>query len=467
MENIEKKERKMKLWGGRFNKEAAKILEKFNGSINFDKRMYEEDIKGSIAHSKMLSKQNIIGKEEQIKIEAGLLQILNEIEAGKFIFDIKDEDIHMAIEKRLIEIVGEVGGKLHTARSRNDQVALDIRMYLKKESLEIEKLLGRLLKGLVDIADKNKDVIMPGYTHLQRAQPILFSHHILAYYEMFKRDLERLKDSYKRLDVMPLGAGALAGTTYDIDRHFVAGELGFPEVTKNSLDTVSDRDFIIELNFIISMISMHMSRLAEEIIIWSTSEFSFVSLDDSYSTGSSIMPQKKNPDIAELIRGKTGRIFGNLMGILTVMKGLPLAYNKDTQEDKEGIFDSIDTIKISLMIFKEMLITMKINKKNMMKGIENGFINATDVADYLAKKGLPFRDAHRIVGELVVYCEMNKKRLSELKLEEFKGFNDLFEGDINKKISIEECVNERKSYGGTGIESVEKQIKDAKEFLKK
>jgi argininosuccinate lyase len=457
----------MKLWGGRFNKEAAKILEKFNGSINFDKRMYEEDIKGSIAHSKMLSKQNIIGKEEQIKIEAGLLQILNEIEAGKFIFDIKDEDIHMAIEKRLIEIVGEVGGKLHTARSRNDQVALDIRMYLKSESVEIEKLLGRLLEGLVDIADKNKDVIMPGYTHLQRAQPILFSHHILAYYEMFKRDLERLKDSYKRLDVMPLGAGALAGTTYDIDRHFVAGELGFPEVTKNSLDTVSDRDFIIELNFIISMISMHMSRLAEEIIIWSTSEFSFVSLDDSYSTGSSIMPQKKNPDIAELIRGKTGRIFGNLMGILTVMKGLPLAYNKDTQEDKEGIFDSIDTIKISLMIFKEMLITMKINKKNMMKGIENGFINATDVADYLAKKGLPFRDAHRIVGELVVYCEMNKKRLSELKLEEFKGFNDLFEGDINKKISIEECVNGRKSYGGTGIESVEKQIVDAKEFLKK
>ncbi len=457
----------MKLWGGRFNKEAAKILEKFNGSINFDKRMYEEDIKGSIAHSKMLSKQNIIGKEEQIKIEAGLLQILNEIEAGKFIFDIKDEDIHMAIEKRLIEIVGEVGGKLHTARSRNDQVALDIRMYLKKESVEIEKLLGRLLKGLVDIADKNKDVIMPGYTHLQRAQPILFSHHILAYYEMFKRDLERLKDSYKRLDVMPLGAGALAGTTYDIDRHFVAGELGFPEVTKNSLDTVSDRDFIIELNFITSMISMHMSRLAEEIIIWSTSEFSFVSLDDSYSTGSSIMPQKKNPDIAELIRGKTGRIFGNLMGILTVMKGLPLAYNKDTQEDKEGIFDSIDTIKISLMIFKEMLITMKVNKKNMMKGIENGFINATDVADYLAKKGLPFRDAHRIVGELVVYCEMNKKRLSELKLEEFKGFNDLFEGDVNKKISIEECVNGRKSYGGTSIESVEKQIKDAKEFLKK
>lgn len=457
----------MKLWGGRFNKEAAKILEEFNGSINFDKRMYEEDIMGSIAHSKMLAKQKIIGIDEQQQIEGGLKQILEEIEKGKFIFDLKDEDIHMAIEKRLIEIVGEVGGKLHTARSRNDQVALDIRMYLKKESGVIEELLEELLEGLVEIAYKNKGVIMPGYTHLQRAQPILFSHHMMAYYEMFKRDLDRLKDSYKRLDLMPLGAGALAGTTYNIDRHFVAGELGFSGVTKNSLDTVSDRDFIIELNFIISMVSMHMSRLAEEVILWSTSEFSFVTLDDSYSTGSSIMPQKKNPDIAELIRGKTGRIFGNLMGILTVMKGLPLAYNKDTQEDKEGIFDSIDTIKISLVIFKEMLVTMKIDEKNMIKGIENGFINATDVADYLAKKGLPFREAHRIVGELVVYCEINKKKLSELTIEEFKGYSDLFEGDINKKISIEECVNERKSYGGTGIESVERQITDAKEFLKK
>ncbi|MEI6856933.1 argininosuccinate lyase [Psychrilyobacter sp.] len=456
----------MKLWGGRFNKEAAKILEEFNGSINFDKRMYEEDIKGSIAHSKMLAKQNIIGKEEQLKIQGGLLQILDEIKYGEFIFDIKDEDIHMSIEKRLIRLVGDVGGKLHTARSRNDQVALDIRMYIKKETVTIKGILIELLDSLVEIAEKNKEIIMPGYTHMQRAQPILFSHHILAYYEMFKRDLDRLEDSYKRLNVMPLGAGALAGTTYNIDRHFVAAELGFPKITRNSLDTVSDRDFIIELNFIISMVSMHMSRLAEEIIIWSTSEFSFISLDDAYSTGSSIMPQKKNPDIAELIRGKTGRIFGNLMGILTVMKGLPLAYNKDTQEDKEGIFDSIDTIKISLVIFKEMLVTMKINEKNMMKGIENGFINATDVADYLAKKGLPFREAHRIVGELVVYCEMNKKRLSELKLEEFKEFNDLFEDDINKKISIEECVNERKSYGGTSIESVERQIVDAKEFLK-
>lgn len=455
----------MKLWGGRFNKETAKILEKFNGSINFDKRMYEEDIMGSIAHSKMLAKQDIIKKEEQQKIEDGLLKVLEEIRSGKFIFDLKDEDIHMAIEKRLIEIVGEVGGKLHTARSRNDQVALDIRMYLKKESKVIEELLVELLEGLVEIAKKNKDVIMPGYTHMQRAQPILFSHHMMAYYEMFKRDLERLNDSYKRLDVMPLGAGALAGTTYNVDRHFVAKELGFSEVTKNSLDTVSDRDFIIELNFIISMISMHMSRLAEEVIMWSTSEFSFINLDDAYSTGSSIMPQKKNPDIAELIRGKTGRIFGNLMGILTVMKGLPMAYNKDTQEDKEGIFDSIDTIKISLIIFKEMLITMKVNKKNMVKGIENGFINATDVADYLAKKKLPFREAHRIVGELVVYCEKNKKKLSELTLEEFKGFKELFEDDINEKISIENCVNERKSYGGTSIESVKVQIDQANIFL--
>ena len=454
----------MKLWGGRFTKETAKILEEFNGSINFDKRMYEEDIRGSIAHSKMLAKQEIIEKDEQKKIEKGLLEVLNEIEKGKFIFNIKDEDIHMSIEKRLIELIGEVGGKLHTARSRNDQVALDIRMYLKKESKNIEALLKELLNTFIEVAEKNKKVIMPGYTHLQRAQPILFSHHMMAYYEMFKRDLDRLKDSYKRLDMMPLGAGALAGTTYNIDRHFVAKELNFVGVTKNSLDTVSDRDFIIELNFIISMISMHMSRLSEEIILWSTSEFSFIDLDDSYSTGSSIMPQKKNPDIAELIRGKTGRIYGNLMGILTVMKGLPLAYNKDTQEDKEGIFDSIDTIKISLVIFKEMILTMKINSENMIKDIENGFINATDVADYLAKKKLPFREAHRIVGELVVYCEVNKKKISQLTLEEFKKFSDLFESDIQEKITIEECVNGRNSYGGTGIESVERQIKEVKEF---
>jgi argininosuccinate lyase len=415
----------------------------------------------------MLAKQGIIGVEEQEKIEKGLLQILEEIKGRNFTFSIKDEDIHMAIEKRLIQIVGEVGGKLHTARSRNDQVALDIRMYLKKESKNIENLLEELLKGFIEIAEKNKEVIMPGYTHLQRAQPILFSHHMMAYYQMFKRDQDRLKDSYKRLDVMPLGAGALAGTTYNIDRHFVAKELGFPEVTKNSLDTVSDRDFIIELNFVISMIAMHMSRLSEEIIMWSTSEFSFINLDDSYSTGSSIMPQKKNPDIAELIRGKTGRIFGNLMGILTVMKGLSLAYNKDTHEDKVGIFDSIDTIKISLIIFKEMLLTMKINKENMVKGIENGFINATDVADYLAKKKLPFRDAHRIVGELVVYCEMNNKKLSELSLDEFKNFSELFEGDIQSKISIEECVNGRKSYGGTSLESVERQIQEEKDLNNK
>lgn len=456
----------MKLWGGRFSKETSSILENFNGSITFDKRMYEEDIRGSIAHSQMLAKQNIINCKEQKQIEIGLLKIKDDIDNNNFVFNLKDEDIHMAVEAQLIKTIGEVGGKLHTARSRNDQVALDIRMYLKKESLNIKNCLIDLLNSLVEISEKNKNIIMPGYTHLQRAQPILFSHHIMAYYQMFKRDLERLDDSYKRLDVMPLGASALAGTTYNIDRNFVAQKLNFTTVTKNSLDSVSDRDFIIELNFIISMISMHMSRLSEEVILWSTSEFSFVTLDDSYSTGSSIMPQKKNPDIAELLRGKTGRIYGNLIGILTIMKGLPLAYNKDTQEDKEGIFDSIDTIKISLIIFKEMLVTMKINKENMYKNIENGFINATDVADYLAKKSLPFRDAHRIVGEIVVYCEINKKSISELKLNEFKNFTPLFEEDVKETISIENCVNNRKSFGGTSLESLKTQIAEAKLFLK-
>lgn len=455
----------MKLWGGRFSKETSKLLEQFNASITFDIRMYEEDITGSIAHSRMLAKQGIIAEDEQQKIEAGLLQIKEEIKNDEIEFTISDEDIHMAIERRLIQIVGEVGGKLHTARSRNDQVAVDTRMYLKKECKTIEILLVDLLEVLKETAKKNKEAIMPGYTHLQRAQPILYAHHIMAYFEMFKRDLDRLMDCYKRLDVLPLGAGALAGTTYPIDRHFVAEQLGFSAVTENSLDTVSDRDFIIELGFVISMIAMHMSRLSEEVIIWSTSEFSFVNLDDAYSTGSSIMPQKKNPDIAELIRGKTGRVYGNLVGILTVMKGLPLAYNKDTQEDKEGVFDSIDTIKISLEIFAAMIETMTINEENMKNSIYDGFTNATDVADYLAKKGLPFRDAHRVVGELVAYCEENNQLLDKMSLEEYKKFHNLFEADIVEKAQIETCVRERKSYGGTGHSEVERQINNAEAFI--
>lgn len=455
----------MKLWGGRFNKGSSSLLEQFNASIGFDNRMYAEDIAGSIAHSKMLNKIGILTVEEQQKIENGLIQIKDLIDNGNFEFHISDEDIHMAVEKKLIELIGSLGGKLHTGRSRNDQVALDIRMYLKKEILNIKNLLKLLMEAIVEVAESNKDVIMPGYTHLQRAQPILFSHHMMAYYEMMKRDLDRLEDCFKRVDVMPLGAGALAGTTYPLDRHYVAELLGFSKVTENSLDTVSDRDFIIETNFVISMILMHLSRFSEELIIWSTSEFSFVEMDDTYSTGSSIMPQKKNPDVTELVRGKTGRVFGNLIGILTVMKGLPLAYNKDTQEDKEGVFDSIDTIKIVLEIFSPMLKTMTIKKENMKASIYEGFINATDIADYLAKKGLPFREAHKVVGELVSYCEQNNKLLTDLSYEEFKDSHSLFEEDIVKESSIEACINGRKTYGGTALSDVERQIKNAKAFL--
>ena len=457
----------MKLWGGRFNKGSSSLLEQFNASIGFDNRMYAEDIAGSIAHSKMLNKIGILTVEEQEKIENGLIQIKEMIDNGNFEFHISDEDIHMAVEKKLIELIGSLGGKLHTGRSRNDQVALDIRMYLKKEILNIKDLLKLLMEAIVEVAESNKDVIMPGYTHLQRAQPILFSHHMMAYYEMMKRDLDRLEDCFKRVDVMPLGAGALAGTTYPLDRHYVAELLGFSKVTENSLDTVSDRDFIIETNFVISMIIMHLSRFSEELIIWSTSEFSFVEMDDTYSTGSSIMPQKKNPDVTELVRGKTGRVFGNLIGILTVMKGLPLAYNKDTQEDKEGVFDSIDTIKIVLEIFSPMLKTMTIKKENMKASIYEGFINATDIADYLAKKGLPFREAHKVVGELVSYCEQNNKLLTDLSYEEFKNSHSLFEEDIVKESSIEACINGRKTYGGTALSDVERQIENAKAFLGK
>ncbi len=457
----------MKLWGGRFNKGSSSLLEQFNASIGFDNRMYAEDIAGSIAHSKMLNKIGILTVEEQQKIENGLIQIKEMIDNGNFEFHISDEDIHMAVEKKLIELIGSLGGKLHTGRSRNDQVALDIRMYLKKEILNIKDLLKLLMEAIVEVAESNKDVIMPGYTHLQRAQPILFSHHMMAYYEMMKRDLDRLEDCFKRVDVMPLGAGALAGTTYPLDRHYVAELLGFSKVTENSLDTVSDRDFIIETNFVISMILMHLSRFSEELIIWSTSEFSFVEMDDTYSTGSSIMPQKKNPDVTELVRGKTGRVFGNLMGIFTVMKGLPLAYNKDTQEDKEGVFDSIDTIKIVLEIFSPMLKTMTIKKENMKASIYEGFINATDIADYLAKKGLPFREAHKVVGELVSYCEQNNKLLTDLSYEEFKNSHNLFEEDIVKESSIEACINGRKTYGGTALSDVERQIENAKAFLGK
>ena len=454
-----------KLWEGRFTKNTNALLEKFNASITFDKRMYAEDIKGSIAHSKMLSKQEIISQDDQLKIEKGLNQIKLEIENGTFIFKIEDEDIHMSIEKRLTEIIGSTAGKLHTARSRNDQVALDVRMYVRHQSLEIKELLINMENVLYTLSKKYKNTIIPGYTHLQRAQPILLAHHLLAYFQMFKRDISRIDDFLERSDEMPLGAGALAGTTFDLDRHYVAGQLGFSAPTVNSLDSVSDRDFIIELASIISIISMHLSRFSEEIIIWCTSEFSFIKLDDAFATGSSIMPQKKNPDIAELVRGKSGRIYGNLIAILTTMKALPLAYNKDMQEDKEGIFDSIDNIKICIEIFYEMLSTMDVNEKEILESMKKGFLNATDVADYLAKNGMPFREAHKVVGQIVSYCEQKNIAIDDMKFEEYLGFSNIFKEDVLEAITIENCVNNRNSYGGTSIKNVLMQLELAEKFL--
>lgn len=456
-----------KLWEGRFTKNTNLLLEKFNASITFDKRMYNEDIVGSIAHSKMLLKQNIIDNKEQMELEKGLKQIKSEIENGEFVFKIEDEDIHMAIEKRLTEIIGPIAGKLHTARSRNDQVALDIRMYVRSQAKEIKQLLINMENVLYTLSEKHKSTIIPGYTHLQRAQPILFSHHLLAYFQMFKRDISRIDDFIERSDEMPLGAGALAGTTFNLDRHFVAKELGFSKPTVNSLDSVSDRDFIIELASIISIVSMHLSRFSEEIIIWCTSEFSFIRLDDAFATGSSIMPQKKNPDIAELVRGKSGRIYGNLIAILTTMKALPLAYNKDMQEDKEGIFDSIDNIKICIEIFYEMLSTMEVNESGILESMKKGFLNATDVADYLAKNGMPFRQAHKVVGEIVSYCEQNGISIDDMKLEDFLKFSNVFKEDVLDAITIENCVNNRNSYGGTSIKNVTMQLELAHDFLNK
>ena len=454
-----------KLWEGRFKKETNKLLEKFNASILFDCRMYAEDINGSIIHSRMLGKQNIISVEEQKEIETGLLKIKEEIQNENFEFKIEDEDIHMSIEKRLTEIIGSTAGKLHTARSRNDQVALDVRMYVRHQSLEIKELLINMENVLYTLSKKYKNTIIPGYTHLQRAQPILLAHHLLAYFQMFKRDISRIDDFLERSDEMPLGAGALAGTTFDLDRHYVAGQLGFSAPTVNSLDSVSDRDFIIELASIISIISMHLSRFSEEIIIWCTSEFSFIKLDDAFATGSSIMPQKKNPDIAELVRGKSGRIYGNLIAILTTMKALPLAYNKDMQEDKEGIFDSIDNIKICIEIFYEMLSTMDVNEKEILESMKKGFLNATDVADYLAKNGMPFREAHKVVGQIVSYCEQKNIAIDDMKFEEYLGFSNIFKEDVLEAITIENCVNNRNSYGGTSIKNVLMQLELAEKFL--
>ena len=455
-----------KIWAGRFTKETDKIVNDFNSSISFDARMYREDIEGSIAHATMLGKCNIIDLEESKAIIEELKNILNDIESGKLEFDFNAEDIHSFIEAELTKRLGDTGKRLHTARSRNDQVALDIRMYLKKEVKEIESLIKKLIIVLTDLSEKNLQTVMAGYTHLQRAQPITFAHHLMAYSQMFLRDLERLKDAYKRINVMPLGSGALASTTYPINRRMVCDLLGFDEITQNSLDAVSDRDFCIELASDLSILMMHLSRFSEEIILWDSWEFKFIELDDAYSTGSSIMPQKKNPDITELIRGKTGRVYGDLNTLLIMMKGLPLAYNKDMQEDKEAIFDAIDTVKLSLNAFIPMIETMTIFPENMREAAAKGFINATDCADYLVKKGTPFRDAYKITGEIVRLCIENNLTLETLPIEKYKEFSNKFEEDIFEAINLETCVMQRKVEGGPAPESVKAQIEYIRNKIK-
>ncbi len=457
---------KEKLWGGRFSKATDTLVDDFNSSIRFDARMYAQDIQGSQAHAEMLGRQGIIPQEDAALIVKTLGEIKKDIEDGKVEFLIDAEDIHMNIETILISRIGDVGKRLHTGRSRNDQVALDIRMYLREELDTIAQMVRDLRLVILEIAKKNLATIMPGYTHLQKAQPITLAHHVMAYYEMFRRDGERLLDCRKRLNIMPLGSGALAGTTYPLDRDFVAEKLGFDGITQNSLDGVSDRDFACELAFDLSQIMVHISRFSEELILWSSHEFSFVEMDDAYSTGSSIMPQKKNPDVAELARGKSGRVFGSLMGLLTMMKGLPLAYNKDMQEDKEQIFDAVDTVKMVLPVFGKMLATMRVREDRMLSGAKGGFTNATDVADYLVKKGLPFRDAHGVVGRMVAYCIEKDTVIDALSMEEMKDFSELIAEDIYDAISLNTCVNQRKIVGGPAMETmkavIEKYEKDEK-----
>ena len=455
-----------KLWAGRFTQPTDAFVEEFTASINFDQRMYRYDILGSVTHARMLARQGIISENEAETIVQGLEGILVEIEAGDFEFTVAREDIHMNIEARLIEKIGAVGGKLHTARSRNDQVALDVRLYLRDEIDAIAQALGTLQAALLDQAEKNLDVIMPGYTHLQTAQPVLFAHHLLAYFEMLARDTGRLHDLRSRLNHLPLGAGALAGTTFAIDREWVAEQLGFAGVTRNSLDTVSDRDFALEFCSFASILMMHLSRLSEELILWSSADFAFIELSDAFCTGSSIMPQKKNPDVPELVRGKTGRTYGNLISLLTLMKSLPLAYNKDMQEDKEPLFDTIDTVRGSLKVFAGMIAEMRVNPEQMRIAAGRGFSTATDIADYLVRKGLPFRNAHEVVGKTVRFCVENEKSIPELTLEEFRQFSADIDGDIFNCVTLEASVNARKATGGTAREAVEKEIILARQTLK-
>ena len=454
------------MWAGRFSKEVDEKVNDFNSSISFDARMYRHDIRGSMAHAQMLGEQGIIEKHESEKIIEGLKGILADIDSGALHFDPNAEDIHMFVEQVLTERLGDTGKRLHTARSRNDQVALDIKFYLKDECDEISKLTYELIETLIATAQEHYDTVMPGYTHLQRAQPVTFAHHIMAYAQMLTRDLGRLADTKKRMDRMPLGSCALAGTTYPLNRKRTAELLGFEDITYNSLDGVSDRDYCIELASAVSILMMHLSRFSEEIVMWCSWEFKFIELDDAYSTGSSIMPQKKNPDITELIRGKTGRVYGDLMTLLSMMKNLPLAYNKDMQEDKEAIFDAIDTVKLCLSTFIPMFRTMTVLKGNMRKAAAKGFINATDCADYLVKKGMPFRDAYKITGTLVARCIELDTTLEDLDIKEYKKLTDVFDEDVYKAINLETCVMQRNVDGGPAPEAVARQIEQLKAELR-
>ena len=455
----------MKLWGGRFNKETDKAVDDFNSSISFDCKMYKEDIEGSIAHVTMLGKQGIIPMENAETIKKELGNILKDIEDGKIEFSLEAEDIHMNVETILIERLEAIGKQLHTGRSRNDQVALDVKMYTRNAICDMKNEVKTLLSVICKLAEEHKATVMPGYTYLQKAQPITLGHHLMAYFQMFRRDYERLSDCLKRMSLSPLGSGALATTTYPLDRQFTAELLGFDGPTENSLDGVSDRDHVAEFIFDLSLVMMHLSRFSEEIILWCSDEFSFIRLDDAYSTGSSIMPQKKNPDIAELTRGKTGRVYGSLITILTILKGIPLAYNKDMQEDKEALFDAYDTVKMCLPIFAKMIDTMTVNHEKMRNGAKGGFTNATDAADYLVKKGMPFRDAHKVIGEMVSYCIGEKIALEDIPLTKLKDFSDVIEEDYYTAISLETCVNERNVYGGPSPKALAVAIENAKDFL--
>ncbi len=456
----------MKLWGGRFQKETDSLVNDFNSSIQFDGRMYKEDIMGSLAHAAMLAKQGIISQEDGAAIAAGLQEVLADIESGKAELTEDNEDIHMNVETLLTAKIGAAGKRLHTGRSRNDQVAVDLRLYLRHEMAAIKKNILNLQMAILEQAKQYQQAVMPGYTHLQRAQPISFAQHLLAYGAMLSRDVTRLEDCQKRMNECPLGCGALAGTTYPIDRFMTAEALGFDRPMGNSLDGVSDRDYALELMSALSILMMHLSRFSEEIILWCSWEFKFIELDDGYSTGSSIMPQKKNPDVAELVRGKTGRVYGDLMGLLTAMKGLPLAYNKDMQEDKEAVFDAVDTVKMCLPVFAGMIRTMKVLPENMRRAAGRGFINATDCADYLTKKGMPFRDAYTVTGKLVAQCSAQGKTLEELTLPELQEISPLFGEDVYEALNLENCMGQRSSYGGPAVSETTRQIQELTNFIK-